>query len=104
MTRRLNVRYLACLMVGGTLFATTVHFVHGYQVRRNARTLLAHAQRADADGHPDEAVRFLNDYLTLVPEDTEALATLGQTLDRLINSPRGRLRVLLIYDQVLRRA
>ncbi|MBX6312993.1 MAG: tetratricopeptide repeat protein [Isosphaeraceae bacterium] len=104
MRRRLNGKLLALLLVAVALLGAGVHILHGFQVRRNASDLLRQAKRAEAQGHLDQAVGFLEQYLAFEPSDTTALAKYGLMLDELAATPQAHLRAFWVLDQVLRRA
>jgi tetratricopeptide (TPR) repeat protein len=103
MKTKVNIKLLAFLLGGAVLFAVGVHFLHGFQERRNASALLKQAERAEADGQNEQAVKHLRTYLGFVPDDTAALARYGLLLERLARSPGGRSQALLVLEQVLRR-
>ena len=65
-TRRvLNFRFLLILLVTLGILGTTIHFVHGYQLKRNAEILLEHAKLLEADGKGQEAIPFYRQYIGL---------------------------------------
>lgn len=103
MKTKVNIKLLAFLLGGGILFAAGVHFLHGFQERRNAGALLKQAERAESDGQNDQAVKHLRTYLGFVPDDTDVLARYGLLLERLAKSPNGRSQAFLVLEQVLRR-
>jgi len=47
MRRSLNYKFLLGLLAGTAVFGTGVHFLHAYQVRRNAGALLTRAEQAE---------------------------------------------------------
>jgi tetratricopeptide (TPR) repeat protein len=101
--RRLNFKLLVVLAVVTSVLGGTVHVVHGFQVRRNARALLKRSQQAEKQGDRTQAVGYLGRYLNLAPGDTDAMAKYGLALDELAQSPRGKLQPFLVLEQVLRR-
>ncbi|HTU19783.1 MAG TPA: tetratricopeptide repeat protein [Gemmataceae bacterium] len=103
MRRTLNLKFAACLVVLLALFGTAVHFLHGYQVKRNASALLDQARRAREEGLDDKAAEYLGNYLRYVPGDDDALAEYALLLDKLAKSPKAQMRAYLVLDQVLRR-
>ena len=50
MNRKLNVKLLLMLFFGSIAIVVTVHFVHGYQVAKNADGLLKRAETAKESG------------------------------------------------------
>jgi tetratricopeptide (TPR) repeat protein len=87
------------LVVAVASVVGAVHLAHQLQVARNARLLLVLADRREAAGKLGEAAGTLSRYVRLVPDDTDALARLGQLNARLGNS-QGAFALL---EQVLRR-
>jgi tetratricopeptide (TPR) repeat protein len=101
--RTLNVKRLACLLVVLAVVGAGTHFLHGFQVRRNASSLLGQAAEAEKAGHLDDAVEYLDRYLTLVPADWDALERFGVLLDRVADDPakiRNRARAFAILERV----
>src|SRR5690348_2278148 len=47
--KKLNLRFLTCLLVAVAVLGVGVHLVHGFQVKRNAAALLNLADNAKAD-------------------------------------------------------
>jgi len=61
--KRLNVK-LALWLVGITVFSVVgAHFLHGYQVDRNAEFLKVQAEHAEKEGNLREAIKQYNQYL-----------------------------------------
>jgi tetratricopeptide (TPR) repeat protein len=89
----MNYRGLALILVIVTLLGTGSHFLRGFQVRRNASALLAHADRAEEEASEpgidraargekrQESLEYLQRYLGFVPgnADVRARAALLQT-------------------------
>src|SRR2546427_50649 len=98
MKRRLNVKFLACLLGIGAALGTGAHFLRGYQVRRNAGAIRQRADQAVASGQLDEAIREYRRYLSLVPDDGNAWGDYGLVLDRTAKSPREREAVVTVLD------
>src|SRR5262249_53516963 len=104
MTRRaLNYRLLTWTAALLALSAVAVHIVHGAQVRRHGRTLLAPSEEAENGGELDRASVRLARYLQLVPDDTEVLARYADLLDQAAATPAARLRAIDVLRQVLAR-
>jgi tetratricopeptide (TPR) repeat protein len=78
--RRLNTRLLVWLVAVAVPSAVTVHLLHGFQVARNADTLVTRARAKQARGETDEATRLLSRYVGLRPDDAAASAELATTL------------------------
>src|SRR5947209_5211643 len=103
MRRGVNARVLFVLLGTALVLGGGIHFLHAHQQRQNAAALARQAQRAFDQGELDKAAGYLDRYLAFVPGDTEALAQLGQVLDRLADGPQGRRQALQHLEQVLRR-
>jgi predicted Zn-dependent protease len=101
MKKQLNVRLVLWVLGSVALLGICVHLLHGYQVRRNAAALVHQAARAEQDGQPRKAIKYLADYLTYFPGDTEArthhAGLLGKQADL-----ASRQRALAIYERLLR--
>jgi tetratricopeptide (TPR) repeat protein len=101
--KRVNSR--AVLVLAGCLLGLGVstHVLHGWQIHRNAGSLLDDADRLEREGQLAEAADQLEQYVGLRPDDTEALARHGLLLSRLVRSDRDCRRPLGILEEVLRR-
>ncbi|MGH9676845.1 MAG: hypothetical protein ACRD36_07060 [Candidatus Acidiferrum sp.] len=71
---QLNWRFLLTLLGATVLVVIGWSTVHGYQVSRNTDALLSYADRAEADGRPDRALRLLTLYLDRRPSDAATRA------------------------------
>jgi len=82
MRRKLNVKLVvsvfASLLIGGV----GVHFLHGYQVQRNAYRLLELADQAVTDQKDDKASAYYAQYLSFVPNDVDTVQKYANVLDR----------------------
>lgn len=78
--RRLNLRLIGVLALGMLIFGTAVHWLHGYQVRRNAHVFLREAERAKEAKKFGDAVRNFQWYVELVPNDVDVLWEFGALL------------------------
>ncbi|HWE37739.1 MAG TPA: tetratricopeptide repeat protein [Isosphaeraceae bacterium] len=103
MRRRLNVRFLAILVVATALLGGGAALLHRFQVGRTAPRLLERAAKAEEGGRLDRAASFLGRYLAIKPEDAEALARLGALTEETAGGDDGRrAQALLRYEQALR--
>ncbi|MCI0640926.1 MAG: tetratricopeptide repeat protein [Gemmataceae bacterium] len=102
MRRALNLRVLLWTLAGIVVVGVCVHFVHAFQVKRNAGALLEYAERAKEAGKPDQALTYYAHYLALEPNDADARARLALTLDRHA-APSDRFRVVLALEEALKR-
>ncbi|HTU92356.1 MAG TPA: tetratricopeptide repeat protein [Gemmataceae bacterium] len=103
--KRLNYRFVACMLVGAAVFGVGVHFVHGYQVKRNASVLLRQAEQAKKENDHAGETQYLAQYLGFVPNDTEARARFGQAVHeraKQTKSYRGFREAYFQLDTVLR--
>lgn len=103
---KLNLRFLACVLVVVALLGVGVHFVHGFQVKRNASGLLHQADKAKDEGDAGKELDYLARYLGFVPEDTDAQARLGVLIDEQgikNNALRARMQAFFKFEDVLRR-
>lgn len=92
MTRRLNLRFTAGILVVVLVLGVGVHLLHGYQVRRNAEMFLREAERATEEKNLQDAVQQYRRYLQLVPDDAKAVADLGLLLADISKKQPGALR------------
>ena len=100
---RLNLRFLACLVAVAVVLGGAWFGIHWWQERRHAAALLIEADAAQSENHPDRSARFLGLYVGLVPDDVEARARYGQTLDKMAQTPRAKGAVAAVFEQVLQR-
>jgi predicted Zn-dependent protease len=103
MKNRVNGKAVIILLGTFAALAVGVHFLHAYQLKRNAREVYAQALVMQEEGRLAEAVDYLDQFLGLAPGDNEALARLGVLLDELAKTSRARARAFYILEQVLRR-
>jgi tetratricopeptide (TPR) repeat protein len=54
--------------------------LHAYQIKRQTGALYRQALKAEEEGRPHDQVRYLQSYLSLNPEDTDALEKYGLAL------------------------
>ncbi len=112
MSLRFNVKFTACLLVLGVLCGGGTHFLHGYQVKRNAGVFLERADRAAKEAETAEPAEkaalyrkeaeHLRRYLAFRPRDTEARARLGILLEKFVRTSKDLSNILIVYDTVLR--
>ena len=104
MTRQVNLKFVAALLVTLTVLGVGTHFLHAFQVKRNAGVLLRRAEEAEEKKDFATALDFFGRYLGFRPDDTEALARYALLLEQESFSPASRLRAFLLLEEVLRRA
>jgi len=84
--KRLNIK-LAVWLVAITLFSVVgVHFLHGYQVSRNAEYLKVEAEAARKRGDLKEAISQYNQYLKH-RDDAEGYSVLSEIVVEYANQP-----------------
>jgi tetratricopeptide (TPR) repeat protein len=113
MRRTLNWKLVFWTLTTFVVVAAFLHFLHGFQVHRNAGRLLERANKAKQAGdlepdvakraaHWEQAAAYYSHYLSFEPDDTAALAQLGLTLDQQAASADDWLRSVRIFEEVLR--
>ncbi len=116
MRRTLQLGRAAVLLVALALAGVGVHFLHAYQVARNAGVLLDQADQArqDADKAKNagdavktndslaKAADYLSRYLGFHPDDAGAVAKLGLVLEEQARSPSQKQRAFLVLDKAVR--
>jgi tetratricopeptide (TPR) repeat protein len=104
MRRQLKLKVLVELLGAILLLGAGLFLVHILQVRRHAADLLARAGRAEEQGEATEAIKYLDRYLTLKPDDNNALARFALVLARQADSPDARKRAQGVLARVLQRS
>jgi predicted Zn-dependent protease len=102
--KRVRLKQLLCLIVGIIVLGAGVHFLHAWQVRRNARDLYDQALQNDKEGHKNERMDLLQQYIQLNPADTDALEKLGFWRAEEAKNSRARESAMMTLEQVLLRA
>lgn len=97
-----NLRFTLILIAIVGVFGVGVHFLHAFQVDRNADSLLAKARRSLADENLDEAAKYLRVYIGFRPKDAKAVAELAQILDRKARTGAQLVNAYRTYQQALR--
>src|SRR5262245_35671650 len=104
MKRSINWKFLGILLAAMAVVGAGAHFLHGYQVRRNAGAFLELAHKEKQD-NPQKAIDYLFRYLHFEPKDTDARAELGILLQEQgtkLRSFKTLAGAYFAYDQVLR--
>jgi tetratricopeptide (TPR) repeat protein len=104
MKRQINFKFVAWMLVAIFILGAGTHFLHGFQVKLNARTLLEQAARAEGIGELQKAVSYYGRYLGFERDDNSARAKYGIALDELgkkTGTPRNRIDAFLVMEQVL---
>lgn len=103
MKRTLNRALLvksACVLL---LAGLGIHFLHAFQVERNAAALLDQAERALQANDLRQALTYYTHYLSQEPEDVAALAQYALALEKAAATPADRDRVIALFSQVVQR-
>src|SRR4051812_46812773 len=105
MNKRFNFRFALSLAGSLAVLGTGTHFLHGYQVGRTAGAMLDRAGRGEDEGRLDQAVDYLGRYVSLRPDDLDALARYGALLadERLATSGQAKYRAMSVLNKVLYR-
>jgi len=75
--RRLNVKLALWLVIVTLVSVVGVHFLHGYQIDRNAEFLRLQAETAKKDGDVKKAIKQYNQYLKYRNDDEEGYKELA---------------------------
>src|SRR5262249_1077866 len=101
LNKKLLLWTLAVLVVAGA----GTHFLHHWQIKRQAKNQYALAQEAKAQGRPDQAATDWGRSWVFAPDDIDALAEYGLLLDRMTaRTPKESRRVMEVLEQALERA
>ena len=93
----------AFLIVIGVVLTSGVglYAVHRFQQPRNEGALLKKADDAEAEQDPEQALRFLDQYLTLNDTDAVARYRYAKLLERVAAGGRTRFSAIGVYEKVL---
>ncbi len=100
--RRLNLVFLAVLLVVVAAFGGGMHLMHGFQMQRNASALLERARRAEAGNDLEKAEQSLREYLNLKREDGPAWEWFARVVDHQSSERRRADRSFLVHEEALR--
>src|SRR5262249_20302478 len=98
----LNFRFLGGLLAVVVVLGASIHFLHAYQLRRHASTLLDRAYRAEADQDLKKAAQALQRYLDIDREDGPTWAWYARLVDRRTPEGPDREEVYLVHEEALR--
>src|SRR5215472_123890 len=96
--RTLNFTFLTIFLVAVGLLGVGTHFLHAYQVKRNADTLLEAANRAEADKDMDKFADYLRRYVEFKPEDVDQRARYALYAESRAKTPIEKYRVFLAME------
>jgi tetratricopeptide (TPR) repeat protein len=97
MRRKLNIRFLLYVVSALAVASIGAHFLHGYQQQRTAHRLRELAESAAND---EKALAYYAQYLTLAPDDIDAVQKYAEVLDRAPMADRWQVAAKM--EQVLR--
>jgi tetratricopeptide (TPR) repeat protein len=102
--KSINLKGVLVVLGSALALGLAVHFLHAFQVRRNAGILLSQAEKAESAGQIPKAIDYLHRYLSLSPQSHEALARYGTLLaDPSVAKTRRALeKAYLVLEQALR--
>jgi tetratricopeptide (TPR) repeat protein len=104
--RRLNVKLAVWLVAIAVVSTVGVHFLHGYQIGRNANVLKVQAEQAKKDGNINEAISKYNQYLRH-RDDREGYKELSELVVKVAKEPgatnRDKFRAYTILEEAIRR-
>ena len=87
--KQVNGRALLILLLVLLVGLGGTYLVHGFQVRRNAGGLLEQAGLTEGDADKIQAISYLEQYLGLMPGDSEATAKLALLLSEQTKNRRA---------------
>jgi len=109
MRRKFNVKFFATFVLVTACLVAGVHFLHAYQVKRNAASLLEQASQAEEQDRLSDASELLGNYLAFVPNDKDVLARYGLLLERKSDSAksigekiRTRIQAFIVLEKASR--
>lgn len=102
--KRLNIKLLVWLVVLPIVFGVGIHFLHGYQINRNAGALKAQAEEAVKHGETEEAIGLYVQYLKHRPGDRDAYGALAGLAADAAEKPNATRRELFRAYQVMEEA
>lgn len=85
--KRVNITLLAWLLSSTLVLAVGVHFLHAYQMTRNASSILNQAESAQHTGNNVEAVKLFKEFLNYRPKDREVNEELANLMIELAEKP-----------------
>jgi cellulose synthase operon protein C len=101
--KRVRVKPVIILVALAAILGTSAHFLHAFQVQRNASWLYDEALKMNKEGQRAQALDYLEQYLGLVPLDNDALANHGLWLGKDTKNYRVVRRAFEELSTVLRR-
>jgi cellulose synthase operon protein C len=102
MRRQIKLKFLAQMLLTLVVLGVGVHFLHAFQVKRNAAAFLLRADEAEEEKDYAKSLNYLRRYLGFHPNDSETLARYALLLDKEA-APQARFRAFLVLEEAVRR-
>jgi tetratricopeptide (TPR) repeat protein len=93
----INYKAVLILLASAGVLVTAVHFLHAFQMERNAQAVLEQARQAEQEGEWQHQAEYLSTYLGLVPTDADARGTYALLLRK---QAKSRETMKLAYEQL----
>ena len=100
--RRLNLTFLVVLIAIVALLGGGVRFLHDFQFKRRASSLLTIARSAEAENRLEKTEQLLKEYLKFRPKDGAAWRWLARVADERDWARVDQQNVFLVHEQALR--
>ena len=98
-----TVKRLVILLTTILVAGLSIFFIQRYQVEKMDRSVLAQAARAEKDGNFEDAARFYQEHLEVVPDDQEAKLKYADVLRKGPKNPARQEQAAQLYDQYVAR-
>jgi tetratricopeptide (TPR) repeat protein len=102
MQTRINLKAAVILAVSLPVLGIATHWLHGFQVQRNAQFLLDQAKELEEEGKLKEAAGYLRQYIGMVPDEAGPTARFALLRSRLAQTPRQKIDAYFTLEQALR--
>jgi tetratricopeptide (TPR) repeat protein len=106
MRKRINLKALCAIIAVMGVLMPGVHFLHGYQVRRQAGILLARAGSAESQGRLEVAADYLSRYVSLVPDEADVRVRHALLVadNRVARTPKAVMRAFFTLSRAVQLA
>ena len=98
---KLNIKLLSFLVIGFVVFVGSVHLLHGFQVRRNAGSMLKRAKEAMEKDDFRGAANFYGQYAALQPDDLQGQVDYANTMVDLTESGKATFKEMSVTYSLL---
>src|SRR5213592_3761355 len=101
--RKLNVKFLLCLLAAAAVFGGGAVLAHALQFKRIPLALLKQAGKAESEGDLRRAIGYLDRYLAFVPNDGEQRIRIALLLadPKVAVGPKARGNAFAALDKAL---